>query len=107
LRGYVVGVTECDPASGDEMSDIVFIAVWLAVVTIFVAVCRSAADGDDAVTLGVEAAQEADATMQHPVPAPRRGSAPSLAACWKRREDTALSASSRLTFVRTGLRARR
>jgi hypothetical protein len=100
LRWRVVGATECDPASGGEMLSIVFTAVWLAVVTLFMALCRFAAQADDALTLGVETARETDAATQHRVPAPRRGSAPSLAARWNGREDAPLSASSRLTSTR-------
>jgi hypothetical protein len=74
--------------------------IWLAVVTLFVAVCRCAAHGDDVLGRASQAAGEVNAAAQQPVPGQREGYAPSLSARWNRRGDTYPSVSPRLTYSR-------
>jgi len=75
-------------------------SIWLAVVMLFVAVCRSAAHGDD--VLGrTSAVGTLDAATQERMPASRGGSAPSsLVARWNGRGDANPSVSPRLAVRR-------
>jgi hypothetical protein len=74
--------------------------IWLAVVTLFVTVCRCAAYGDDVLGRASKAAGDVSTAAKEPVPGQRGGYAPSLSARWKRRGDTYPSVSPRLTYGR-------
>ena len=99
MRGHVAGVRDSDTARGDMLA-ILIPSIWLVVVTLFVAVCRSAAHGDD--VLGqTSAASTLDAATQERMPALRGGPAPSSpAARWNGRGDAYPSVSPRLAVRR-------